>query len=40
MGRKGHVEVGYQSGKFVPLLNGDIDTMNKYQIYAEFFREG
>ena len=40
MGGQEHVEVKYQAGKFVPLSNGDIDEINKDQLFADIFQKG
>ena len=33
-------EVEYQSGKFVPISNGKINTTKKGQLYADIFHRG
>ena len=38
MGGERHVEVEYQSGKFIPLSNNKIDAMNKDNFYARILQ--
>ena len=40
MGGEGRVEVEYQSGKFVLILNDNTDAMKKYNVYDDNFQIG
>ena len=40
MGGEGRVEVEYQAGKFVLILNDNTDAMKNYNVYDDHFQIG
>ena len=40
MAEEGNYEFKYQAGKFVLILNGNIDAMKKYHLYDDHLHRG